>query len=122
MTTKYGYKVEDWDAAKEEMRSILYETAKQRGMIPYSELTGRIEAIHMEPDSHAVADMLGEVSEEQDAAGRGMLSVIVVHKGGDTHPGTDFFQLAMRLGKDTSDIPTFWFEELQRVHRQWSGR
>jgi len=121
MTTKYGYKVEDWDAAKEEMKGILSERAKLRGMIPYSELVGRIQAIRMEPDSYALAHMLGEVSEEEDAAGRGMLSVIVVHKVGDMQPGPGFFQLAKKLGRDTSDILTCWVEELKRVHRCWSN-
>ena len=36
-------------------------------------------------------------------AGRGMLSVIVVHKVGDMQPGPGFFQLAKKLGRDTSD-------------------
>ena len=40
------------------------------------------------------------------AAGRGMLSVIVVHKQGDMQPGPGFFELAQRLGRDTSDTET----------------
>jgi len=32
-TTKYGYKAEDWETAKEEMRQILVERASLRGMI-----------------------------------------------------------------------------------------
>lgn len=121
MTTKYGYTTEAWSAAKDEMRQILTDRARLRGMIPYSELVGRIETIRMEPDSHALAHMLGEVSEEEDAAGRGMLSVIVVHKVGDMQPGPGFFQLAKKLGRDTSDILTCWIEELKRVHRHWSN-
>ncbi len=120
MTTKYGYKAEDWEKAKEEMRQILVERAKLRGMIPYSELVSRIETIHMEPDSYALAHMLGEVSEEEDAAGRGMLSVIVVHKDGDAQPGLGFFQLAKKLGRNTSDKMAFWMQELQQVHGHWS--
>jgi hypothetical protein len=49
-------------------------------MISYSDLVSRIETIRMEPDSFALAHMLGEISEEEDAAGRGMLSVIVILK------------------------------------------
>ena len=119
-TTKYGYKAEDWEAAKEEMRQILVERACLRGMIPYSDLVSRIEAIRMEPDSFALAHMLGEISQEEDAAGRGMLSVIVVHKDGDMQPGPGFFQLAKKLGRDTSDKTTCWVEELRRVHGHWS--
>ncbi|MGA8348140.1 MAG: hypothetical protein WB773_09970 [Isosphaeraceae bacterium] len=100
-TTKYGYKAEDWEAAKEEMRQILVERACLRGMIPYSDLVSRIEAIRMEPDSFALAHMLGEISQEEDAAGRGMLSVIVVHKVGDMQPGPGFFQLAKKNWGET---------------------
>ena len=121
MTSKYGYKVEDWKAAKEEMRQILVECARLRDMIPYSDLVSRIETISMEPDSFALAHMLGEISEEEDAAGRGMLSVIVVHKVGDMQPGPGFFQLAKKLGRDTSDKTTCWVEELRRVHGHWGG-
>jgi hypothetical protein len=121
MATRYGYKIKDWDAAKQEMKDILTERARVRGMIPYSELAGRIEAVRMEPDSYALAHMLGEVPEEEDTAGRGMLSVIVVHKDGDMQPGPGFFQLAKRLGRDTSDILTCWVEELKRVHRHWGN-
>src|SRR3954466_3650552 len=121
MTTRYGYEAGDWEAAKREMKDILAERARVRGMIPYSELAGRIRAIRMEPDSYALAHMLGEGSEEEDAAGRGMLSVIVVHKVGDMQPGPGFFQLAKKLGRDTSDVLSCWVEELKRVHRSWSG-
>jgi hypothetical protein len=119
-TSKYGYRVEDWEAAKKDMREILVERARLRGMIPYSDLVSRIETIRMEPDSFALAHMLGEISEAEDAAGRGMLSVIVVHKDGDMQPGPGFFQLAKKLGRNTSDKTTCWVEELRRVHGHWS--
>jgi len=120
MDTKYGYKAEDWKAAKEEMRQILVEQASLRGMIPYSDLVSQIETIRMEPDSFALAHMLGDISEE-DAAGRGMLSVIVVHRDGDIQPGPGFFQWAKKLGRDTSDKTTCWVEELRRVHKHWGN-
>ncbi len=83
MNTKYGYSLADWNKAKEEMRTILRERAKVRGMIPYSELVSKIRTITLEPESYALANMLGEISSEEDAAGRGMLTVIVVHKYAD---------------------------------------
>jgi len=118
--TKYGYKAEEWDTAKEEMRKILSERARLRGTITYSELVSLVETIPMEPDSFALAHMLGEISEEENAAGRDILSVIVVHKAGDMQPGPGFFQLAKKLGRDTSDKTTCWIEELRGVHGHWS--
>jgi len=90
-------------------------------MIPYSELVEKITTIELEPNSFALAAMLGEVSTEEDAADRGMLSVIVVHKVGDMQPGPGFFELAGQLGRDTSDILKCWVDEWKNVHRVWSG-
>jgi hypothetical protein len=50
-----------------------------------------------------------------------MLSVIVVHKVGDIQPGPDFFQLAKKLKRDTSDNLICWITELKRVHGHWSN-
>lgn len=122
MTTKYGYSIADWNKAKEEMRQILIEMAKVRGMIAYSELVSQIRTIQMKPESYALADMLGEISSEEDAAGRGMLTVIVVHKSGDMQPGVGFFELAKELGRDTSDILKCWVDELKKVHAYWGSR
>ncbi len=120
MTEKYGFDIEDWNAAKEEMREALAERAKVRGMIPYSELVNQVTTISLEPNSYALAAMLGEISAEEDDAGRGMLTVIVVHKEGDMQPGPGFFELAGDLGRDTSDILKCWVDELHTVHRVWS--
>jgi len=120
VTTKYSYSISDWNNAKKEMRQILIERAKVRGMIPYSELVAKIKTISLEPESYALAAMLGEISSEEDAAGRGLLTVIVVHKYGDMQPGPGFFDLAEELGRDTSDILTCWVNELKRVHAYWS--
>jgi hypothetical protein len=65
ITTKYGYNVEDWEIAKEEMRQILIERASLRGMIRYSDLVSGIKIMRMEPDSFAQAHMLGKISEQR---------------------------------------------------------
>jgi len=122
MATKYGFSLADWDRAKEEMKQILKERAKVRGMIPYSELVKNVKSITLEPDSYALATMLGEISSAEDAAGHEMLTVIVVHKLGDMQPGPGFFELAKELGRDTSDILKCWVEELKRVHAYWSNQ
>lgn len=89
-------------------------------MIPYSELVEQVETIRLEPESYALAKMLGEISTSEDEAGRGMLTVIVVHKHGDMQPGPGFFELANQLGRDTADILECWVNELKRVHGYWS--
>ena len=121
MDTRYGFSSTNWNMAKEEMRQILINRAKVRGMIPYSELTKKITAIHMDPESYALAAMLGELSREEDAQGRGMLSVLVVHKSGDMQPGPGFFELAQELSRGTSNILKCWINELNKVHAFWDS-
>ena len=60
---------------------------------------------------------LATYPKKKNASGRGMLSVIVVHKVGDVQPGPWFFELAKQLGRDTSDILKCWVEELRKSMR-----
>jgi hypothetical protein len=122
MTTSYGFKAEEWEKGKEEMRQILIEAAKKCETIAYSDLVPKIKAINLPRNSPAFWDMLGEISTEENADGRGMLTAIVVHGQGDTLPGAGFFKLAKRLGRDFSDKRAFWIEELKRVYRAWCAR
>ena len=116
----HGFSQTEWNSAKDEARSIMIGRARVRGMISYSDLVQQIHAIHLEPHDPRLAHLLGEISSEEDAAGRGMLTVLVVHKVGDMEPGDGFFELANSLGRDTSDLTKCWIEELHRVHAVWS--
>lgn len=69
----------------------MIERAQIRGMLSYSDLVQQIHAVHLEPHHPRPAHLLGEISSEGDAAGRGMLTVVVVHKVGDMEPGDGFF-------------------------------
>lgn len=120
MRTYYGFPLDKWKQAGEEMRQILIETAKSEGVIAYSDLVARVSSIRIEPDFYALAQMLGEISTEEDAAGRGLLSVVVVHKSGDMQPGPGFFDLAKRRGRNVTDIASCWIQELKRVYASWS--
>ena len=119
---KHGFAQSDWDAAKEEARAIMIERAKVRGMIAYSDLVKRIKSITIEAHDPRLFHMLGEISSEEDAAGRGMLTVLVVHKVGDMQPGPGFFELAKRLGRNTSNLLKCWVDELHKVHAIWSAK
>ena len=120
MSMKYGYSLSDWENAKKEMRNILIEIAKKQDTIPYSELVRKVLIISIEASSYGLADMLGEISTAEDAAGRGMLSVVVVHKE-DNMPGKGFFELAKILGRDVSDKEKFWVNEAKKVYSSWVG-
>ena len=118
----YGFSQAEWDAAKQEARNLMIARAKVRGMIPYSDLATKIKTVHLEAHDQRLFHLLGEVSSEEDAAGRGMLSVVVVHKSGDMQPGPGFFELAKQLGRNTSDILKCWVDELKKVHAIWSAK
>ena len=118
----HGFSEEQWSAAKAEVRELLAARAKLRGMIPYSDLVAQLKTVRLEPRDQRLFHLLGDVSSEEDAAGRGMLSVIVVHKSGDMQPGPGFFELAKKLGRNTSDILQCWVSELKKVHAHWSKK
>lgn len=120
--TKFGFDLSTWERAKDEVKSLLIERAKHRGMIPYSDLVRQIKSINIEAHDQRLFYLLGEVSTEEHSEGRGMLTVIVVHKYGDMQPGPGFFDLAKQLVKDTSDILSCWVKELKNVHGYWSNK
>jgi molybdopterin synthase catalytic subunit len=117
---KYGFPQTSWDAAKQEAKAAMVTRARVRGMIPYSDLVKQINSIKLDAHDPRLFHMLGEISSEEDAAGRGMLSVVVVHKVGDMQPGPGFFELAKQLGRNTSNILKCWVDELHKVHAIWS--
>ncbi len=96
--------------------------AKARGMITYSNLVRSIHRIKLEAHDVRLSHMLGEISSEEDRAGRGMLTVVVVHKVGDMEPGPGFYELANALGRDTSNLLRCWVDELHAVHAVWSKK
>jgi hypothetical protein len=109
-----------WNAAKNEAKKALVARARLRRMMAYCELVQCIHAIQLEAHDPRLFDLLGEISAEEDAVGRGMISALVVHKSGDMQPGVGFFELAESLGRDTSDRTLCWIAEVNKVHASWS--
>lgn len=122
MLNDYGFEDVQWDAAKTQAKDILVSVATRKGTIAYSELVGQISALGLEPHDTRLFHLLGEISSEEDKAGRGMLTAIVVHKSGDKQPGPGFFELAKLLGKDTTGRFDCWISELKKVHDYWANK
>ena len=116
----HGFTQSAWNAAKEEARKAMIDAARRRDLIPYSDLAARITSCILGPHDPRLARLLGDISTEEDEAGRGMLSVLVVHKTGDQKPGPGFFTLARSRGRDATDEDRCWIEELQKVYNAWS--
>ncbi len=119
MDTILGYPEDKWNAAKEEIRTILIATAKAQGTIAYSELVEKVTAIDIPARGQVISHILDEISREEDTRGRGMLTVLVVHKHGKQRPGPGFFELAKDLGRDTSNKDKCWLDELNKVYAYW---
>ena len=119
----HGFTDKQWNEAKAEATAALRERAARRAnqTISYSELVEHVKAIKLEPHDARLAHMLGEISSEEDAAGRGMLTVLVVHKE-DVRPGDGFFELARSLGRDTRDREKLWITEFNRVIDYYRNR
>lgn len=114
---KFGITNAQWDAAKEEIRAILIKRVNEKRPIFYSELVEEVHTVKLRAKDPALDTLLDEISREEDAAGRGMLSVVVVRKPPEESlPGSGFFKLAKKLGRDTSDRNTCWAEELVKVY------
>ena len=122
MLNQYGFEGVQWDSAKKQARDILVAVARRRGRIAYSELVTQITALHLEAHDSRLFHLLGEISSEEDAAGRGMLTAIVVHKSGDMQPGPGFFELAKSLGRNTKDVLACWVTEFNKVHDYWANK
>jgi hypothetical protein len=120
MKLKCGDPVKAWRQAKREVRETLIERSKARDVISYFELAVRVTAIKLDPDSLALRTMLREIGAEENVAGRGMLSALVVSRPGQRQPDLEFLYLAGRLGKNISDIWQCWLKELKRLFRYWS--
>lgn len=121
-TSNFDIPRDQWEAAKEEAKAIMVKRAQTRGMISYSDLVAKMMTLHLVAHDPRLFHLLGQISSEEDAAGRGMLTVIVVHKVGDMQPGPGFFELAKSLGRDTSDILQCWVNELHRVQAVWERK
>src|SRR5262245_59543902 len=117
---RFGFDESSWDAAKAEAKQILSLCAKERQMIPYSDFVARLKSIRIDAHDQRLRHLLEEISSEESAAGRGMLTALVVQKRGDMQPGPGFFELAQRLGHNTTDIVKFWIEEVKRVFKAWA--
>lgn len=113
-----------WAQVKNEAYQAITARAQMRGMITYGELAQKITVIKFdfEDPSHrdTIGWLLGELSRDEVAQGRGLITALVVHKRDDMEPGRGFFELANELGYDTSDYTVCWANCVKEVHKVWS--
>jgi hypothetical protein len=119
---KHGFSVAAWELAKAEGKAVLAECARAKKMISYTDFMHQIRSISFEtPHDARLPQFLAEISTEEAAAGRGMMTALIVRKTGDQRPGMGFFQLGKRLGYEVSDPEKFWLEEVNKVFASWQN-
>ncbi len=103
-----------------EVRDLLIDAARQRSVIQYHPRITSIMDI-TEPGGYMrgeLGQILGEICEDEDLAGRPMLSAVAISS--ENRPGKGFFDLARELGKPVGhDEDAFWQAELQALYEYW---
>ena len=117
-TGKYGYEIGVWEKAKAEAVRELSSRAKTESTITYADLTQRINSIAFGPSDYSFHYLLYEVSREEEAAGRGLLSALVVRKE-DGLPGQGYFDVARQMGRNVADPVRSWTEEVKLIFSKW---
>lgn len=121
MCNPFGVDPQVWQSAIAQTYTAMVDVARNQQTISYTDLVAQIPAIaDLQPRDPRLDGLLGQICEHEDAAGRGMLSVVVVHQEGDRMPGDEFFSLAQRLGRQVQDRDALFSEELRQVHGNWS--
>jgi hypothetical protein len=101
----------------------LVQAARAGGFVHYGELAKMLGIDMDNPHFGAqVGKILGRISEDEIAAGRPMISAIVVSR--DTMlPGSGFFKLGqeLHLTEPGEDEIGFAIRQIKRVHQYWSA-
>lgn len=116
--TRYGLPIDQWDAAKAEIRSFLRNLARSDALITYGDMTAQLRTVAFHPGAYAFHALLREVCYEEDEAGHGMLCALVVSKADGT-PGQGFFKAMALRGRDCSDPLVCWEQERAHIRRIW---
>ena len=102
------------------IRAILVEVATRRQTITYSALAKRARLKWNHKVSHdrlMIGALLGDISNEEYARGRPLLTAVVVQKK-TGRPGLGFQGLVLLKGFPST--PHFWDIELKRAHDFWA--
>lgn len=99
----------------------LIQVAKARATIQFVEL-GQVAdmALDNDEDVAALGHVLDAIAEEDVAAGRPLLPVLVVH-GTRNMPGVGLFKFAKKKKLQKTDDLTFFATELKRVYDYWAN-
>lgn len=111
-----------WNKVVTEATNILRKVAKRQTTITYTDLSSALSPIAViDRHSDDMNMLLREISLAEVAAGRPMLSAVVVNAD-SMQPGEGFFTAADTAGKTYSDETAFWISELNAVHAHFRSK
>ncbi|MBD7923175.1 hypothetical protein [Xanthomonas bonasiae] len=103
----------------------LIQLAKDGDLAAYSDVAPLIGLdMSKDQDRDIIAKKLGHIADHEDAAGRPMLTALIVHYGNDNNPGEGFFAKAVELGhykgsRDPLRRLTFWANQVRDIYDHW---
>lgn len=116
---KHGLTPEQWQAAKEELRQICIQTARDRTTITYGEVAAHMTTVAAHPAAYVFQNLLREMCRDEENAGRGMLCALVVQKASGK-PGAGFYKAIARIRENCADdLEACWQQECERVYAVW---
>lgn len=112
--TRYGFDTAEWQVLRERTREVLLHTAVERRTITYGDLAASISGGRISPRSAALAALLGEVCESEDAQSGTLTGSLVVRT--DTGiPGDGYFRHTGVFDAGTRERRDFWQAQVERV-------
>jgi hypothetical protein len=113
-----------WEEAKRQAIRVLRKRAADREPIYYSQFVRKIKAI---PDLQYHGDerldrLLDEIAIEEEKAGRGLISVLVVEKMSPNLPSDGFFELASPRHPPGTSRSEIFEVERDQVYRANASR
>jgi hypothetical protein len=118
----YGFAPETWVEAKNRAKELLIRNLRDPRFFvtSYGDLVDYLRPIiDFGTARNAVFHcLLGQISDDEEEEGRGLLSALVVHSQ-DGRPGVGFFDGAANWGRDVSDPDKCWTKEVDRLSAVW---
>jgi hypothetical protein len=122
-TSIYGFAPETWAQAKKEAKELLINNLRNPRLIvtTYGDLADHLRPIidFGTPRNAVFHCLLGQLSDDEEEQGRGLISALVVHSQ-DGRPGVGFFDGAANWGRDVADRDQCWTQEMDKLSAVWS--
>jgi hypothetical protein len=118
--TRWGYGLDEWDVARDQLRTALVARARAHATVSYADACAEITVARFRHYSWSFMALLDEVCRLEDGANGTILASLVVRRDSGM-PGEGYFTWAARSGHDVTDREAFWRTEAARVWAAYGG-